>query len=346
MIRKCIYYLIVISIFGCKNANTNQISLNKKEQLGKHLFFDTNLSYNNTKSCASCHSPSFAFTDGYRKSGTANGANTQHNAPSLINSSNLQYFGWANNKIKKLENQVARPLFNKHPIELGFGNDSLKIINNLNKNVSYKKLFSEVFGTKKISSNLIIESITAYVNRLESSNSAFDKNDLTPSAKRGYELFKSAKLNCIKCHALPNFTTNSNTIQSDSLFFNIGLYNVKNQNKYPLTDPGLALYTNRDGDNGKFRVPSLRNVMVTAPYMHDGSVESIDEVLAIYENGGRLILKGPNWGDGKTNKNKHGLIKGFELNKKDRIDLINFFHSLTDSTIFTNPIFQNNFNVL
>jgi cytochrome c peroxidase len=340
------YSLLFISItfiiaISCEPAQKASNHLTSEELLGRYLFFETSLSANNTKSCASCHNTNVAFADGYRKSGTAFGENTLHNAPSLINAVDLKFLDWGNPVVNSLEKQVKRPLYNAHPIELGFQLDSSKRLREISNHKMYQKLISKAYPNQPFSSKLLEQSIVAYVKKLQSRNSAFDQNIMSESAKKGFELFKSERFNCISCHTLPDFTLATKSINTNNVFANIGLYNVQNQNKYPELDNGIAQFTKQPTDDGMFKIPSLRNVLLTAPYMHDGSVESIEEVINIYSRGGRNIAFGPNTGDGKNNKKKHKLITGFSISETEKQDLISFLGALTDSTIFTNPIFQN-----
>lgn len=338
-------YLFGFILFSC---NSPQNEKHNTIKLGQYLFFDTNLSLNNTKSCASCHNPAFAFTDGYRLSVTAFGESTLHNAPSLINVSKLKAFDWANPTIAHLEKQMLRPLFGTQPIELGTDKKLVELKKYFKDTEPYKTLMSneiDNIDTVKIE-KVIVESISAYLKTLNSSNSKFDKyksgkSKFNSSEKHGMDLFFSSKLGCSNCHALPNFTLSDKTNQN--IYFNTGLYNVKNQNKYPDNDNGIIQFSNNLEDDGKFKIPSLRNVRVTAPYMHDGSVATLAEVIEIYAVGGRNISTGVYQGDGRKNKLKSKILKGFKINYQDKIDLLNFLNTLTDSTIFINPKFQNPF---
>ena len=342
-----IKFILFLSLFfiRCKNSTHN---IAQRELLGQYFFFDTNLSLNNTKSCASCHNPTFAFTDGYRQSVTALGESTLHNAPSLINVSKLKVFDWANPNIKSLEVQMHRPLFGTKPIELGTHKKLKEIKQYFENTEPYNKLIFNQFGNLDTVSveKIITESISAFLKTLNSSNSKFDKYIIgkakfNTSEKHGMDLFFSSKLGCSSCHALPNFTLADKNFQSQ--YANTGLFNVGNQNKYPDNDNGIIQYTQNPSDNGKFKIPSLRNVMLTAPYMHDGSVANLGEVIDYYAAGGRNILMGENMGDGRKNNLKSKLIKGFNLNKTEKKDLLSFLQTLTDSTIFLNPKFQNPF---
>ena len=338
-----LYFVLLILCSSCTSKKQNTESL---EKLGHYLFFDTRLSLNNTKSCASCHNPNFAFTDGYRTSITSLGENVLHNSPSLINVAELKRFDWANSHNTSLMQQIKRPLYSTNPTELGLDKHLKSLQQQFYKDSLYKNLFEKAFpnADSLFTKNQIEIAIVAYVKTLKSTNSSFDSNTLTEAQQNGYNLFKSNKLNCNVCHPLPYFTLAALSKEIDSMYANNGLYNINNQNKYPLTDNGLIGTTKNVLDDGKYKIPSLRNVILTAPYMHDGSVASINEVIDIYARGGRLITKGAFKGDGKLNKNKHSLIKGFTLSDKEKKELIDFLTSLTDSSLFYNPQFKNPFN--
>lgn len=340
-----IYFIICCLIaFGCIQINSKN-TIASQEQLGQYLFFDTRLSINNTKSCSSCHSPEFAFSDGYRTSVTSFGENVLHNAPSLINAAYLKKYDWANLNATSFETQIKRPLYGNHPIELGLD----KHINELQKIFEKDSLYSILFRSAFPDSNKLFTlaqietAISTYEKTLVTQSSNFDKGELTPSAYNGLKLFTSRRLNCVSCHRPPYFTLATLTDSIDSVYANIGLYNLENKNEYPKNDNGIYSITHRLKDNGKFKIPSLRNVILTAPYMHDGSVATIDEVIDIYARGGRNIDYGNYKGDGKLNQNKSQLITGFILTKDEKRDLINFLTSLTDSTIFYKQSFKNPF---
>lgn len=344
-ILKIALILIIPILNACSKVQQKD---HQRELLGHFLFFDTNLSLNNTKSCASCHNPAFAFSDGYRQSVTALGESTLHNAPSLINVSSLKAFDWANPSIKSLEKQMLRPLFGTKPIEMGTHKKLKELKQYFKVKEPYKTLVFNEFGnidTVKVE-KIIINSIASYLRKLNSSNSKFDlflagKTNLTDGEKHGMGLFFSKKLGCGNCHQLPNFTISDKNFHNN--YFNTGLYNVKNKDKYPAHDNGIMQYTQKPADDGKFKIPSLRNVMLTAPYMHDGSVSDISEVIDIYASGGRFIASGNIKGNGKENSNKSKLIRGFQINKQEKKDLLMFLNTLSDSTIYTNPKFQNPF---
>jgi Cytochrome c peroxidase len=309
-------------------------------ELGKKLFYDHRLSANNSKSCASCHNPSLAYTDGYRTNTGIYGDELLHNTPSLINVSELKVLQSDHPYLFTLEEQIKRPMYNLHPIEMGVQLNQNNLINYLQEDSTYQQLFHSVFGKDSSITLLNIEkSIIAFIKSIQSYNSRYDQYvrgeiKFTTEELNGLKLFSSSKLKCATCHRPPQFSSAYYTNHIDSAFANIGLYNINNKNIYPSEDNGIVKYTNDVKHNGRFKIPSLRNVMLTAPYMHDGSVSTIDEVLDIYVQGGRLINHEYHRGDGRKNKNKHPSISGFKLSNKERNELKMFLHTLTDSVSF------------
>jgi cytochrome c peroxidase len=163
---------------------------------------------------------------------------------------------------------------------------------------------------------------------------------LDESTLRGEALIFSERLECHHCHGGFNFSIavdHAGLAEPNVAFFNTGLYNVGGTGAYPARDQGLFELTQDPDDQGRYRPPTLRNVAVTAPYMHDGSVATLDEVIRIYERGGRLIESGPDAGDGRLNLNKSPFVSGFTLSDQDRADLIAFLEALTDPTFLTDP---------
>lgn len=326
--RRKHFTLAILTICLAYSCKKRSIHLIEQQQLGQYLFFDTRLSLNNTKSCASCHNPSFAFSDGYKTSITALGENVQHNAPSLINSTYLKRFDWANPTATSLVAQIQRPLYGNHPIELGLNHNIQKLNQIFSKDTFYIQLFKKAFPNDNslFTPKQIETALVAYEKTLISRESKFDKQTFTSNQYYGLKLFTSAKLNCVSCHPPPYFTLATKSDNIDSIYANIGLYV-----KYPLTDNGLSSFTKKSSDEGKFKIPSLRNVLLTAPYMHDGSIATISEVIDHYAKGGR----------NHPNKNKN--IKGFTITSKEKQDLIEFLETLTDSSIFYKQNFKNPF---
>lgn len=362
MSKKAMIILVLTGMIVCllwllnKKVQNGDPAVEKDKAMvktGRYLFFDTRLSHNNTKSCGSCHDPKFAFTDGYRRSITANGENVKHNTPSLVNIVLQHYFDWANPNVTTLEKQQERPLFNEHPAELGAKGKEALILKRLQADSFYRHKFAAAFpGVKDpISFTNIISCIAAFVSTIRSTDAPYDKfmkgdtTALSAVAKAGMNLFFSDRLHCASCHTTPFFTSATKTTNTDSIYFNTGLYNIAGTNKYPAEDNGLAFITGKINDDGKFKTPSLRNVALTAPYMHDGSINTLEEVIDMYARGGRNISAGPFAGDGRNNSLKDSRIRGFTLSVIEKKQLIGFLFSLTDSAVLTNPAFQNPFTI-
>ncbi len=343
-------FFTMSAMISC-NSKSGQIPHNPKMILGHHLFFERKLSFNHSKSCASCHSPELAFTDGYRRSVASNGENLSHNAPSLFNISGNNFFDWDNSFVNSLKKQIQRPLYSKHPLELGLDLDTLALFSFFERDSLYSSLFVNAFQdeNRKYTTAHVEESIIEYVKNLVSQNSKYDKYSkgqktiLTKSEMDGMILFFSAKLKCSRCHTPPLFTKTNLSINTDTVYANIGMYNINNKNEYPSDDKGLAKRSKKNSDDGKFKIPSLRNVMLTAPYMHDGSMTTIQEVIDMYAAGGRNIKSGFQKGDGRTHLNKHPFISGFAISDVEKKELISFLSALTDTSYLKNSLFLNPF---
>lgn len=335
---------------GCQPTDKPNVQETRLE-LGQRLFFDTRLSFNKTKSCASCHDPEFAFSDGYRRSSTATGDITRRNAPTLLNAYSLQFLNWTEPGTVSLEQQHRRPLFAKDPVELGASGHEDKILKRIRDDQKYSDLFAVSFPAQKapVQFENVISLIADYVKSLQSVSSPYDQylngdsTALNESEKAGMKLFFSNKTQCAACHTPPLFTLAGSSKSTESVYRNVGLYNVGNTGRYPSRDYGMAMTTGNTLDDGKFRIPTLRNVAITAPYMHDGSVRSLRDVLAIYEAGGRVINEGPDAGDGTKHPYKDPLLKGFDLTEPERRSLIDFLHALSDTTWRDDPKFRNPF---
>lgn len=339
--------LLIFILLLHASCAPNATKLNATEELGRYFFFDTHLSSNNTKSCGSCHDPKIAFTDGYRRSVSPQGENLPHNAPSLLNTQRYQYYDWANPTAIDYRTQMKRPLYGKHPIELGLDNHWESFSRYVGNTAVYQSLLKEITKNGVLTKELLEACIEAYLEKLQSRNAPFDqyiggdKEALDASAQRGFRLFTSKELKCVQCHMPPDFTKLTESKLLEEVFVNIGLYNFNNE--YPAKDRGIMEYTHKKQDNGKFRIPSLRNVALTAPYMHDGSVETLPEVIDIYANGGRGDVGDKLYGNGPTNTMKHKFISGFKISDQEKSDLVVFLQSLTDTTYLQNKMFLNPF---
>jgi cytochrome c peroxidase len=172
-----------------------------------------------------------------------------------------------------------------------------------------------------------------------------DAAALSDAAKRGEALFRSDRLKCSQCHSGAMFTNaarwEGSPTSADPEFFNTGLYNIDGAGAYPAPNTGLLAITGVPSDMGKFKVPSLRNIEVTFPYMHDGTVATLSDVIDHYAAGGRTIASGANAGIGSANPNKSALVSGFTITAAEKADLIAFLRSLTDSTFLMQPRLSN-----
>lgn len=311
-----------------------------KVELGRHLFFDTRLSGNGTQSCASCHDPARAFTDGLATPLGSTGEPGRHNAMSLVNVAYTSTLTWAA-LTTSLEDQALVPMFGTHPLELATHEGEL--LARLATEPGYTDLFARAFPDEPVTITSVTRAIASFERTILSGDSPFDRflagdrSALTASEERGLALFESERLGCTNCHA--GFTFSA-AIGDDSRFFNTGLYNVDGRGAYPAVDRGLVEATGDPAHVGRFKPPTLRNVALTAPYFHDGSAATLDEVLDAYARGGRLITDGPNAGDGAASPLKSVFITGFALTADERTDVLAFLTSLTDEGIATNPLLQ------
>jgi cytochrome c peroxidase len=310
-----------------------------KVELGRRLFYDTRLSGNGTYACASCHEQARAFTDGRRHAIGSTGARHPRSAMSLTNVAYNVTFGWADPTLRSLEAQIAVPMFNQHPVELGLTGREAEVIARLSADGDATARFAAAFPGEAppLTFGNIVKAIAAFERTLVSGDSPFDhylyRDDraaITPAAKRGMERFFSKQLRCSECHAGFNLSGPVVFVASEPaapLFHNTGLYDVDGQGAYPPSDRGLFDRTGAPADMGRFRAPTLRNVAVTAPYMHDGSIATLEGAIAHYAHGG---VKSPLQSD---------RIKGFSISASETADLVAFLRSLTDQTFLTNPAF-------
>jgi cytochrome c peroxidase len=301
-----------------------------KVALGRRLFFETRLSVTGRYSCSSCHRPELAFTDGRARAQGATGQTVRRSALSVANVAYNPAFTWASSSVRSLESQMRQPLFNRHPVEMGLKDDD-RAVAMLAADANYGRLFAVAFpgDFKPLTIDHIIKAIASFERTLISGRSPFDRyiydddrSALSASAKRGMALFYSARVGCVQCHSGINFSGPIMYQGHDAraLFANNGLNQAD--------DHGLAEATRRAADKGKFRVPTLRNVALTAPYMHDGSLPSLDAVLDHYSAGGhRSPTKDPR-------------VRPFTLSAPERMDLLAFLASLSDRDFIENPAFS------
>lgn len=281
--------------------------------LGKELFFDPILSVDSTISCSSCHLPELAFTDNRSVSLGVEGRQGFRNAPTLANVAYAPYMLMDGGN-PNLELQIFVPVEDHNEMDFNM----VLLTERLSANSYYNQRFVEVFGTAP-SPYGITRALAAFERTILSGNSIYDQfqqgqSGMSESALRGMELFFSDDLSCSGCHSGFNFT--------NWAFENNGLYATY----YP--DSGRARITRDPADAGKFKVPTLRNISVTGPYMHDGSLASLEEVIEHYNSGGQ------------DHPNKSSLIQPLGLSIEQKNDLIRFLETLTDPTFLIDPTLQ------
>jgi cytochrome c peroxidase len=312
-----------------------------KVRLGRYLFYDAWLSVNGRQACASCHRQELAFTDGQATAVGTTGQRHPRSAMSLVNVAYSAVLTWSDPGMRSLENQALVPMLSQDPVEMGMGGHEQAVIGQLRGEGVYRELFPQAFPGERDPFTLAnaAKALAAFERSIISARSPYDRYHLegdrdaiSESAQRGEVLFYSEPVaGCYRCHSGPNFT--------DGEFHNTGLYNLKGTYSYPWPNLGIFLHTRNPADVGKFRTPGLRNVALTAPYMHDGSVATLEEVLDHYAAGGRTIGSGPYAGCGRENPHKDARIGGIQLTAQNRQDLLAFLRSLTDLEVTRDPRF-------
>lgn len=323
----------------------------EKFQLGRRLFYDKRLSGNGTLSCSSCHLQERAFTDGRTVSIGSTGAKTPRNAPSIAYSGWHGTLTWANPALVTLERQMLNPLFGADPIEMGASDaNKAEIVARFRADADYRRWFAAAFPemSEPISFATIIAAISAFQRGVYSFDSRYDhylqgEAQLTEAEQRGHDLYFGEKAECHHCHGsvgLDDQFVHARTREPELPFHNTGLYDIDGKGAYPAPNHGLFDITGDPDDMGKFRAPSLRNIALTAPYMHDGSVATLEEVIDIYSEGGRKIASGPHAGDGRASALKSGLIVRIDLTPQEKADLLAFLNTLTDERVVASPRFS------
>ncbi|WP_437912881.1 MbnH family di-heme enzyme [Sorangium sp. So ce302] len=313
-----------------------------KVALGRALFFDERLSGNGTMACASCHERDRGFADGKPTPTGSTGDTIPRNAMGLANVAYFPLLTWGNPTLSSLEEQALVPMFGENPVELGITGAEDVVLGRLRGDEAYKAAFVAAFPgeSEPITFDTVVKAIATFERTLLSGRSAYDRTTyggeagaMSEAALRGMDLFFSERLECYHCHSGINFTTafrSAETKQAEMDFHNTGLYNLGSDGDYPSGGEGLFEFTGDPADKGKFRVPSLRNVELTAPYMHDGSVATLEEVVDHYAAGGRTIDDGPFAGVGSENPNKSTLVRAFTITPEEKADVVAFMKSLTD----------------
>ncbi|MEX2583922.1 MAG: cytochrome c peroxidase [Gemmatimonadota bacterium] len=272
--------------------------------LGRMLFFDPILSRDSSLACASCHRPERAFTDGRRTASGVAGARGSRNVPTLVNRGYGHSFFW-DGRAETLQSQVLQPIEARAEMDLRIG----ALLQRLERHGRYAVGFRRLFQRAPDSEGLA-QALASYVRSIRAADSSFDRfvdgerEALDAPGRRGLELFQG-RARCVRCHLGPLFT--------DEAFHNTGIA----WRGGGLADSGRAAISGRPEDLGAFKTPTLREIARTAPYMHDGSVESLEEVIEFYARGG------------ESNPYLDAEIRALDLTEQDRLDLVAFLRSLS-----------------
>jgi cytochrome c peroxidase len=314
-----------------------------KVVLGRYLFYDKRMSVNGTMSCASCHRQELAFTDGRAQAIGATEQLHPRSAMTLVNVAYNAAFNWSDPSVHSLEEQALKPMMSTKPVELGFGVIEADFFKMIRSDATYHPLFPRAFPGEAHPYTLpnVARAIAAFERTIISANSPYDRfhfdgdeDAISESAKRGEILFfLDGGPSCFRCHGGFNFSDDvevSGRAAPAIQFHNTGLYNLSGLFSYPQTNLGLFEHTKRRMDMGRFKAPTLRNIAVTAPYMHDGSIATLEGVMDHYAAGGRTIASGQFAGRGHDNPAKDKLVHGFRMTPQNRADLVEFLKSLTD----------------
>ncbi len=333
----------------------NPMTLEKVE-LGRRLFYDKRLSANGQQSCASCHQQRYSFAEPTRTAIGSTGQRHRRNSMALVNAAYSATFTWAHPGITTLEQHVALPLFGDSPVEMGAGGHEAEILSRLEADPVYRDLFARAFPfqLREINFDNISKALACFVRTLISFAAPFDRyayrgDDaaLSESQIRGMNLFMSERLECSHCHNGFNFSqfvTHEASTAAERPFHVTGLYNL-GETFLKGFDYGVFEVTGDPADRDKFKAPTLRNIEHSAPYMHDGSLATLEEVLDFYAAGGRDLSEGPYAGDGRKHPGKSAFIRGFTLTEQEKQDVIAFLRSLSDPTFLENPAYADPFKL-
>jgi len=302
-----------------------------KVELGRYLFYDKRMSANGKESCGSCHQQELAFTDGRARAEGTTGQAHPRSAMSLVNVAYATSLTWANPTLESLEEQALTPMLGEDPVELGLKGHEREFLKTLGGDPLYQRLFPKAFpgdgGVYTLSN--VTKAIAAFERTIISVRSPYDRyrwdgesSAISDSAKRGELLFSSSeRCGCFQCHGGWNFSAirfegNHERMGEDGGFFNTGV------SAYAAPNRGVYEHTQKAEDIGKFRPPTLRNIALTAPYMHDGSLATLADVIDHYAAGGKM-----------DHPNKSHILRTFHLTDGEKGDLIEFLRSLTDDEL-------------
>jgi len=325
-----------------------------KALLGRYLFYDKRMSVNGAQSCASCHRQELAFSDGRATARGATGQDHPRSAMSLVNVAYAGALTWSNPNLRSLEEQALIPMLSEHPVELGLHGRVNAFLSQLRAEPVYRALFRKAFPEAQDPFSLanVAKALAVFERTIISARSPYDRyhfggdlGAISDSAQRGEAIFfGDVVAGCFRCHGGFNFsdaTVYEGRGSAPIEFHNTALYNMPGTFAYPWPNLGIYGQTRKRADVGKFKTPSLRNVALTAPYMHDGSVSTLEEVLDHYAAGGRTIASGPYAGRGHDNANRDARMTGIALTRQNRLDLLAFLRSLTDVELTCDVRFSN-----
>ncbi len=308
----------------------------EKVELGRYLFYDRRLSGNGTQSCADCHQQARAFTDGRARAIGSTGEDHFRSSMALANSAYVVALTWGNPAMQTLEQQALVPLMNETPVEMGVKNRESIVLARISDVPEYKTLFAAAFPHEPNAFAFanIAKAIASFERSILSGRSRYDRfvfdgdaHALTDAEQRGMRIFFGDRARCGTCHSGITFAGGgayAEKARPDPSFENTALYNLDGAGAYPDRDLGLARATHDCNDVGRFRVPTLRNIAVTAPYMHDGSIATLAEVIDHYAKGGRA---------GDRNPLRSSAMQPFTITADEKQDLIAFLRALTDEEL-------------
>ncbi len=325
-----------------------------KVALGRRLFYERRLSGNGTYACGSCHQQRRAFTDGRARALGATGGNHRRGAMSLANVAYNTSMDWVDAAGRGLEEQMLRPLLGTEPVEMGVAGREREIMSRLAADPLYRRLFAAAFPgeAEPVRLDNVRRAVASFERTLISGGSPYDRllfeddrQALSEAARRGMRLFFSEEIGCSGCHGGLNLSGDmavAGEPRPPAEFHNTALYNLDGAGAYPEEDTGLAEQTGDAADMGRFRAPTLRNIALTAPYMHDGSLPALSAVIDHYAAGGRNL-----GADGRRAAMPSPLrsagVRGFEIDDRRRRDLVAFLESLTDDGFASEPRFSDPF---
>ena len=325
-----------------------------KVELGRYLFYDRRLSGSGTYACGSCHQQHLAFTDGRARALGSTGELHRRGAMSLVNVAYAPGMDWVDAEGRGLEEQMLRPLLGTSPVEMGLAGREADVLARLAAEPRYQRLFAAAFPEEREPMRLgnVRRAIASFERALISGGSPYDRllfeddrTALSEGAARGMRLFFSEELGCSGCHGGLNLSGDmavAGEPRPAAEHHNTALYNLDGAGAYPEEDPGLAELTGEAADMGRFRAPTLRNITLTAPYMHDGSLPTLEAVIDHYAAGGRNLAADGGRAAAPSPARSPG-VRGFEIGASQRRDLVAFLESLTDDGLASEPRFADPF---